>query len=92
MNLWPHQLQKTNDKKSNLCCMKERDCSTDANMNFDSACQLSYKITPYVSMVDMDQEKEAQSILSAKSRNRSVEEKEEEKERKKEKEKKKMEK
>ena len=22
MFLWPHQLQKTNDKKSNLCCMK----------------------------------------------------------------------
>ena len=22
MYLWPHQLQKTNDKKSNLCCMK----------------------------------------------------------------------
>ena len=32
MYLWPHQLQKTNDKKSNLCCMKKRDCSTDANM------------------------------------------------------------
>ena len=32
MFLWPHQLQKTNDKKSNLCCMKKRDCSTDANM------------------------------------------------------------
>ena len=40
-------------------------------------------------MVDTDQEKEAQSILSAKSRNHSVEEKEEEKERKKEKEKRK---
>ena len=38
-------------------------------------------------MVDTDQEKEARSILSAKSRNHSVEEKEEEKERKKEKEK-----
>ena len=25
MYLWPHQLQKTNDKKSNLCCMKKRD-------------------------------------------------------------------
>ena len=37
-------------------------------------------------MVDTDQEKEAQSILRAKSRNHSVEEKEEEKERKKEKE------
>ena len=35
-------------------------------------------------MVDTDQEKAAQSILSAKSRNHSVEEKEEEKERKKE--------
>ena len=23
MYLWPHQLQKTNDKKSNLCCMKK---------------------------------------------------------------------
>ena len=34
-------------------------------------------------MVDTDQEKEAQSILSAKSRNHSVEEKEEEEERKK---------
>ena len=43
-------------------------------------------------MVDTDQEKEAQSILSAKSRNHSVEEKEEEKERKKEKRKKKIEK
>ena len=32
MYLWPHQLQKTNDKKSNLCCMKKRDCSTDANL------------------------------------------------------------
>ena len=32
MFLWPHQFQKTNDKKSNLCCMKKRDCSTDANM------------------------------------------------------------
>ena len=40
-----------------------------------------------MSIVDTDQEKEAQSILSAKSRNYSVEEKEEEKERKKEKEK-----
>ena len=40
-------------------------------------------------MVDTDQEKEAQSILSAKSRNHGVEEKEEEKERKKEKEKRK---
>ena len=36
-------------------------------------------------MVDTDQEKEAQSILSAKSRNYSVEEKEEEKEKKKKK-------
>ena len=32
MYLWPHQLQKTNDKKSNLCCTKKRDCSTDANL------------------------------------------------------------
>ena len=32
MYLWPHQLQKTNDKKSNLRCMKKRDCSTDANL------------------------------------------------------------
>ena len=40
-------------------------------------------------MVDTDQEKEAQSILSAKPRNHSLEEKEEEKERKKEKEKRK---
>ena len=42
-----------------------------------------------MSIVDTDQEKEAQSILNAKSRNHSVEEKEEEKERKKEKEKRK---
>ena len=88
MYLWPHQLQKTNDKKSNLCCMKKRGCSTDANLKTVRANFLN-KITPYVSMVDTDQEKEAQSILSAKSRNHSVEEKEEEKERKKEKEKRK---
>ena len=41
MFLWPHQLQKTNDKKGNLCCMKKRDCSTDANMKtvFVSSCK-----------------------------------------------------
>ena len=34
MFLWPHQLQKkkTNDKKSNLCCMKNVNGWTDANM------------------------------------------------------------
>ena len=32
MYLWPHQLQKTNDKKSNLCCMKKRDCSTEMKL------------------------------------------------------------
>ena len=41
--------------------------------------EFQFKITPYGSMVDTDQEKEALSILSAKSRSHGVEEKEEEK-------------
>ena len=44
MFLWPHQLQKTNDKKSNLCCMKKRDCSTET---LSLSLELSVGLTMY---------------------------------------------
>ena len=60
-------------KTVTFCCMKN--VNVRRMLTWKQSVPTSHKITPYVSMVDTDQEKEALSILSAKSRNHSVEEK-----------------
>ena len=73
-------------RNSNLCCRKN--AKVRQTLTWKQSMPTFSQITPYVSMVDTDQEK-ALSILRAKFRNHSVEEK---KKKKKKKEKRKKEK